>query len=109
MEAVQITRDSVSSDDAVRAPHVVAVRLSPTPTLGELAGWVVDHHYLAGLPQGDDWVLRLGSRVGPPAVRFSTRVTDVPRVSLLGDPEHSLTGVGSVHLEWRAGSVDMED
>ena len=80
MGALQITRDSVSPDDAVRAPHVLAVQLSPAPTLGELVGWLVEHHYLAGLPEGDDWVLRLGSRVGTPGVRFTTRSTDVPRI-----------------------------
>jgi hypothetical protein len=109
MTVVQITRDSVSSVDGIRAPHVMAARLSPAPVLAELVEWVVAHHYLAGLPEGDTWVLHLGSRVGTPAARMLTRVTDVPSVDLAVDGEHSLAGVGSVHLEWISDSENMED
>ena len=107
--ALQLTRDSVSPDDAVRGPHVQFVQLSPAATLGELVGWVVDHRYLAGLPEGDDWVLRLRSRAGTRGARLTTRRAAAPRALFLEHPEHPLTGVGSVHLEWRPGAVDMED
>ena len=109
MEAVQVTRDSVSDDDAVRAPHVVLARLSDGPTVAEMVDWVVDHHYLAALPVDGTWEMRLGSRQGPVAARFTNLPTDLARPLGVDDPERSLRGVGCVHLEWRPTLTDMED
>ena len=109
VEAVQVTRDSVSDDDAVRAPHVMVARLAADPTVAEMVAWVVDHHYLAGLPADGSWAMRLGSRQGPVAARFTTLPTDLARPSDVDDPDRSLRGVGCVHLEWRPTSADMED
>lgn len=109
VEAVQVTRDSVSDDDAVRAPHVAVARLTDEASVAEMVAWLVDHHYLAGLPAGSTWGLRLGSRQGPLAARLTTLPSDLARPSEVVDPDRSLRGVGCVHLEWSPTPADMED
>ena len=109
MRPLQLTRDSVAGDDAGPAPQSVFARLSDEPTVAEMVDWVVDHHYLAALPVDGTWEMRLGSRQGPVAARFTNLPTDLARPLGVDDPERSLRGVGCVHLEWRPTLTDMED
>ena len=104
MTVVQLTRDSATLDDEVRAPHVAAVELSASAVLGDLEEWIRSSDYLGGVPLDESWVLRLNNHVGPPVARMVPRASGGLDVVWLADRHHPLSGVGCLHLERRSGA-----
>ncbi|GGD23563.1 hypothetical protein [Nocardioides daphniae] len=107
MTVVQVTRDSASLDDQVRAPHVVAARLPQAAELDHVGAWISASGYLAGVPAGTPWLLRISTRVGPAAARLVPQADGRVTVTWLTDPHFPLDGVGCLHLERERSGADV--
>src|SRR5690606_28570468 len=99
MNVVQLTRDSVTPDDEICAPHVVAAHLPLHAALHDLGDWIRTNDYLGAVPEDESWVLRLNTRLGPAVARLVPKAGGELDVVWLADRHLPLLGVGCLHLE----------
>jgi len=107
VNVVQLTRDSVATDDEIRAPHVVAAHLPLHGALNDLGDWIRDNDHLAAVREDETWLLRMNTRRGPAVARLTPTAGGELDVLWLIDRLLPLHGVGCLHLERECSGAEF--